>query len=176
MVVRNHGVFRQRNAGRKRSRELHHHYNGEPIWKPRKIGVAFSIAPGQDCYRPENVVNGYRRPFLQPNCWRSERIKKEEPAWIELRWETPQQISQIDVVSNSDLDNPLETVMVHHTDTILEEILKDVDIFIQQCDGTWELITFANVDRRCAIWSYCCFSPFISDSRFSQAIVKSSTR
>ncbi|MGC9327027.1 MAG: FAD-dependent oxidoreductase, partial [Candidatus Hinthialibacter sp.] len=123
-----------------RPRKIHHEYDGELIWKPRKCEAAFSIAPEQDCYRPQNVVNGYNRPFQTPNLWSSERYGEDNPAWIELRWEQPQRIRQIDVVCNSDLDNPLETVLVQHSDFILEETLKDVNISIQNSEGQWRIL------------------------------------
>ena len=123
-----------------RPRELHHQYVGQLIWKPRKVNVAFSIEPAQDCYQPGNVINGYSRPLQTPNCWSSERFKDGEPEWILLRWDSPQTITQIDVICNADWDNPLETLFTRHRDRTLEEILRDVDIEIQDPDGSWRAI------------------------------------
>ncbi len=120
-------------------RHLHHHYEGELIWKPRKINVAFSIEPAQRCYAAYNVVNGYARPYIMPNCWSSAAIQ-DDLEWIELEWDTPKHICEIDVVCNSDLDNPLETILTRHPNRVLAENLKEVEIWIENIEGKWHKV------------------------------------
>jgi len=121
-------------------RELHHHYEGQLIWKPRKQSVAFSLDPPQDCYSPKNAVNGYARPYVLPNCWISEAFQPGQSEWIELRWNKPETIYEIDILCNSDLDNPLETAHVAHQNRMMNETLKDLDVLVQLSDGTWREI------------------------------------
>ncbi len=120
-------------------REIHHEYEGALIWKPRKVSLAFSMEPEQYLYKANNVINGYTRPFRQCNCWNSSEIDSK-PEWIQLRWDTPQILHEIDVICNSDLDNPLETILTRHENRVLQEILKDVDIQIETTNGEWQTV------------------------------------
>ncbi len=123
-----------------KQRELHHNYEGQLIWKPKKQSIAFSLEPFQDCFVPQNVVNGYSRPYILPNCWISEPFNMGRAEWIELRWNEPKTIHEIDILCNTDLDNPLETVHVPHPDPIMEETLRDFDVLVQTMDGSWKEI------------------------------------
>jgi hypothetical protein len=59
-------------------------------------GLSFRVEPPQACYVPANVLNGVTRPYRTTNLWRSDPAEPL-PQWLELRWEAPQTIRQVEL-------------------------------------------------------------------------------
>ena len=58
-----------------------------------------------DFYSPERVVELPDRPWGRPNQWRA--ANTDQKAWLELRWDKPQTISQINMILDPDLNKEL---------------------------------------------------------------------
>lgn len=56
--------------------------------------LSFTVDPPQTPYGPENVISGATRPHRAANQWRSDP-SSPLPHWIELAWDAPQQVSQV---------------------------------------------------------------------------------
>jgi len=58
------------------------------------VTMSFRIDPPQPSFPASNVINGYTRPYKYTNLWRS---GPNLPHWIELSWETPVTIKQVEL-------------------------------------------------------------------------------
>ncbi|GAA4972100.1 FAD-dependent oxidoreductase [Pseudonocardia tropica] len=56
--------------------------------------LSFRVEPPQQVYGPENLVTGVTRPHRHTNLWRS-APGREMPQSLELRWDRPQEIRQV---------------------------------------------------------------------------------
>jgi hypothetical protein len=54
------------------------------------------VSPGQDCYRPENVISGVTRPHKYTNVWISDSNLPLDQ-WLKLSWDSPQKVSQVEL-------------------------------------------------------------------------------
>jgi hypothetical protein len=60
------------------------------------VTLCFDIDPAQVCYAPGNVLSGVTRPHRWTNLWRSDP-SQPLPQWIELAWDSPQQVSRVEL-------------------------------------------------------------------------------
>ncbi|GGI44835.1 hypothetical protein GCM10008018_09080 [Paenibacillus marchantiophytorum] len=106
------------------------HYKPEVPSKLKKFNQSIcfkDLLPSQIMYNPENVVNGYSRPYGLPNGWISERTEGGE--WLELTFESPKNLEEIHLVFNSQLD-------LEHFDDPIESLIQDYDMTLTFEDGT----------------------------------------
>jgi FAD dependent oxidoreductase len=59
--------------------------------------------PEQAVFEPANVANGRSRPTNQPNLWVSETTDFSEPEWLDLAWDTPRDLTEIQILFDSSL-------------------------------------------------------------------------
>lgn len=78
-------------------------------------------------YNPENVVNGFSRPYGLPNGWISERTEEQE--WLEFCFASPKNVDEIHLVFNSQLD-------LEHFNDPIESLIQDYDMTLILEDGT----------------------------------------
>jgi hypothetical protein len=83
-----------------------------PQRRPGGKNPAIEINPPLDCFRAENISNGWNRPVRQPNAWVADPQDKN-PA-LTLEWSEPQTFSSIDLFFDGDYDHPMETVLWGH--------------------------------------------------------------
>ncbi|OAS20729.1 hypothetical protein A8708_17910 [Paenibacillus oryzisoli] len=105
-------------------------YRPEEPSKLKKLGKSIcfkDVLPAQNMYNPENVVNGYSRPYGLPNGWISERTEGRE--WLELSLASPKSLDEIHLVFNSQLD-------LEHFDDPIEPLMQDYDVTLTFEDGT----------------------------------------
>jgi hypothetical protein len=106
------------------------HYRPEVPSKLKKFNkrICFKdLMPSQNMYNPENVVNGYSRPYGQPNGWISERTEKQEG--LEFSFASPKNLDEIHLVFNSQLD-------LEHFNDPIESLIQDYDMTLTLEDGT----------------------------------------
>jgi len=60
------------------------------------VSMSFTVSPHQPCYGPANILSGVTRPYRATNLWRSDP-RQPLPQWLELAWEHPQQIGQLEI-------------------------------------------------------------------------------
>ena len=65
----------------------------EYVWQQLINTICFKINPKQKVYGPENVANGFRRPYILPNLWMSSTLKEKETLQISFKKE--EEISKI---------------------------------------------------------------------------------
>ncbi|MCH5598394.1 hypothetical protein [Niabella ginsengisoli] len=65
----------------------------------------------------ENIRNGVDRPTIKPNAWVAD-ISDKKPV-IELGWDQPQYVREINLVFDTDTDHPMESVLMTHPETVM---------------------------------------------------------
>jgi hypothetical protein len=83
-----------------------------PQRRPGGKNPAVEINPPLNCFRVENISNGWNRPVSQPNAWVA-ATEDKNPS-LTLEWKQPQTISRIDLFFDGDYDHPMETVLWGH--------------------------------------------------------------
>ncbi|MGV8979713.1 FAD-dependent oxidoreductase [Clostridium sp.] len=73
-----------------------------PLNDEKYLCIGFrNIMPKQNSYCPENVINGYSRPYGLPNVWVS---KEEDESLLELKFDLPKDIKEIQIIFNTQLE------------------------------------------------------------------------
>ncbi|MDJ1504195.1 FAD-dependent oxidoreductase [Xanthocytophaga agilis] len=88
-----------------------------PDRRPNGKNIAMQISPGIALFSVANVRNGITRPTNQPNAWIAD-LTDERPT-LSLEWPDIQTIRKIELSFDTDFDHPLETVLMHHPETIM---------------------------------------------------------
>lgn len=76
--------------------------------RDRHVGLAFRLSPGQPVYEAVNVQTGVTRPQSGTNLWRSD-AGQGMPQWLELAWETPQVLAQVELTFAGHLLNEVHS-------------------------------------------------------------------
>jgi len=80
--------------------------------RPGGQNFALAVDPPLDVFGPRNVVNGFARPYLQPNAWVAS--PSDPKPRLTLRWPSPQTIVRVDLSFDTDFDHPMESVLMGH--------------------------------------------------------------
>ena len=88
-----------------------------PDRRPIARNIACSIAPPLQAFRPENVINGYARPWDATNAWLPAR--DDRTPWLMLTWPQPQTLSTIEITFDTDYDHPMESVLMGHPERVM---------------------------------------------------------
>ena len=86
-----------------------------PERRPQGHNVALRLGAGTDLFNIENIRNGLQRPTDQPNAWVAH--PGDSNPTVTLSWPQKQRISRIELSFDSDLDHPLETVIMQNPET-----------------------------------------------------------
>lgn len=103
-----------------------------PAPDDRPIAVEFD-APLEP-FSPRAVANGVARPTDRPNAWAA-ALDDPNPA-LTLRWKTRVRISRVVLVFDTDLDNPLFSVLTEHPERVLPCCIREYTIK----DGTGRVL------------------------------------
>jgi hypothetical protein len=83
-----------------------------PERRPAGRNLAISIAPPLDRFGPEQVASGVDRPTCRPNAWVADPA--DAAATLTIEWDEPQMIGRVELVFDTDLDHPMESVLMGH--------------------------------------------------------------
>ena len=98
-----------------------------PERRPGGKNLAMRFDPPLDGYTPENIQHGPERPTSAANAW-SASPDDSEPC-IELKWNSPQTISRINVAFDTDADHPMESVLMGHPERVMPNCVRNAAIF-----------------------------------------------
>ncbi|MEX0643051.1 MAG: FAD-dependent oxidoreductase [Pirellulales bacterium] len=88
-----------------------------PLRRPDGKNFAIQIDPALSAYAAANLVNGFSRPTTAPNAWAADF---DDPApSITLRWPQPERIGRIELSFDTDLDHPMESVLMGHPENVM---------------------------------------------------------
>ncbi|WP_118084577.1 FAD-dependent oxidoreductase [Sedimentisphaera cyanobacteriorum] len=66
-----------------------------------------------EAFGPDNLTNGFARPFKGANAWVADFDDRSPEAVLE--WEKPKSIKKIELAFDTDFDHPMESVFMGHT-------------------------------------------------------------
>lgn len=105
-----------------------------PERRPGGQNVAFSLSEELGVFNVNNIRNGIDRPVNAPNAWVAD-LNDPEPR-VFLEWDEPQKISKIHLIFDTDLDHPMESVLMTHPETFMPFCIRNYKI----CDDQGNVI------------------------------------
>ena len=105
-----------------------------PERRPGGHNLAMKITPPLKCFGPENIGNGWYRPYLRPNAWVASM--EDETAELKLEWIKPQVINKITMSLDTDFDHPMETSIWGHSERIMPHVVQQYQVL----DDTGQVI------------------------------------
>ena len=93
-------------------------------------------SPEQTVYDALMVVDGHSRPTRTPNLWVSAASSFSEPEWIELRWETPRTISEVQLLFDSALHFHFWQSWQGYPVHSVPAIVRDYRLIARHADGS----------------------------------------
>ena len=104
-----------------------------------KFNINFrNIVPKQDIFRPENVLNGFSRPYGHMNMWLSESVDGQN---ITLSCGKLERVEQIHLIFDNSLDSDLAFV-------ISPRVVKDYDVILTTKTGEKTISVRNNYQRQ----------------------------
>ena len=86
-----------------------------PERRPKGQNLAMRVSPELEDFGPSQAVNGICRPTTRTNAWIA---SFEDPSpTLKLQWDSVQSIERIELVFDTDLDHPMESVVMQHFET-----------------------------------------------------------
>ncbi|TDQ07149.1 FAD-dependent oxidoreductase [Pedobacter metabolipauper] len=113
-----------------------------PQRRPNGLNLSLGFTPALNVFSAINIRNGVDRPTVQPNAWVAS-YHDPEPKLI-LDWEEPQSISTIHLLFDTDYDHPMETVLMHHPESVMPFCVRSFSlsdehgVVIYQEDGNYQ--------------------------------------
>ncbi len=83
-----------------------------PERRPGGRNLAMRIEPALRCFDAGQVVSGVDRPTTTPGAWVADPADPRPT--LSLHWDRPQTIRCIELVFDTDLDHPMESVLMGH--------------------------------------------------------------
>lgn len=100
--------------------------------------LSFTVEPPQECFSPLNVVSGVTRPSASTNLWRSDP-SEPLPQWLELAWDSPQEIAQVQVTFEGQLLREYHAYPPFYRDP---QTVSDYEIQVRD-EGGWRTVVEA---------------------------------
>ena len=94
-----------------------------PLRRPEGHNIAMTFTPPVNGFDPHNICNGLARPTAQANAWVSDP-NDPQPA-LAIGWPTPQSISDVVLMFDTDWDHPMETSLWGHPEYVVPFAVKD---------------------------------------------------
>ena len=97
-----------------------------PERRPGGRNLAMRFEPPIDAFRPDNVRSGPERPTSSANAWVADLA--DATPWLELSWPNPREVSRVTLCFDTDLDHPLESVLMGHPERVMPFCIRDCRI------------------------------------------------
>lgn len=98
-----------------------------PERRPGGQNLSFSLNQPLNLYNKGYLVNGVFRPYFTSNAWAA-AFNDPEP-YIELKWDKNQEISEINLLFDTDFDHALESTLMGHPESEIPFCVKHFKIF-----------------------------------------------
>jgi hypothetical protein len=116
------------------------------FWTPKRRpggqNMALAFSKPLHTYTADNIKNGYARPYLAPNAWAAS-LKDASPQLV-LKWNSPVTIQTIQFSFDTDLDHPMESVLMHHPEHAMPFCIRNYYIYdgqgnqLQEISGNYQ--------------------------------------
>lgn len=104
-------------------------------WYPLKGSLCFEMLDKEPIFAGENLINGYSRPYIQPNAWQGKGINE----FIELNWDNEEEISELVLIFDSYL-NEYNRNDRNRTELARPTLVKDFDVLVKGKDGNYKTV------------------------------------
>jgi hypothetical protein len=98
-----------------------------PVRRPKGENIAMNISPALDCFSAQNLVNGFTRPYIQPNAWVA-GADDATPTLI-LNWAAEKKIKSVTLFLDTDFDHPMESSQMGHPEDVMPFVVRDFSVF-----------------------------------------------
>jgi hypothetical protein len=105
-------------------------------WAATQGCLCFRVDGQDGAFGAENLCNGYSRPFVGSNIWHSNDKNDQN---LTLRWDAPQNISQIKLIFDSNLNRFCRSAETDYTD-LFYRMVKDYDVYYKDQGGQLRLL------------------------------------
>jgi hypothetical protein len=105
--------------------------DGFEFWRPlpfpegRNLAVVFE--PAVDVFGPEELRSGVNRPTSSPNAWVAD--PSDTSPTLTLQWVEPQRIERVELIFDTDRDNPLYSVLYGNPERIMPQCVRHFLVF-----------------------------------------------
>ena len=97
-----------------------------PKRRPEGKNIALEFSAPLTCFGAENLLNGYFRPYIQPNGWIPAPDDRTPSVRIDLGEERT--VRQIRLFFDTDFDHALENVQMEHFDSVMPQCIRNYRI------------------------------------------------
>jgi hypothetical protein len=105
------------------------------------FAYACRTTPEQRLFKPENITNGHSRPTHQPNLWVSRATDFSCPEWLEFTWESPRDVSEIQILFDSSLHFHFWQSWQGYGTNAIPTLVRDYRIIATHADGSTAVVT-----------------------------------
>jgi hypothetical protein len=111
----------------------------------------FQVDPGYPMYSPDNLRNGYNRPYGLPNMWVSRPMQQGTPEWVTLSFAEVSSVKEIRLYFDPNLDREIPSLRperwapfhrIYPQVKVPKELVKSYGIFAW-VEGKWEQLAHA---------------------------------
>jgi hypothetical protein len=103
-----------------------------PERRPNGKNFALTLSTPLSLFGAENLLNGISRPTFQPNAWVAD-FNDANPE-LRVNWDSPRLVERIELTFDTDLDHPMESVLMGHPETVMPFCVPAFEI--ASADGT----------------------------------------
>ena len=94
-----------------------------PPRRPDGHNIAMRFWPPINGFDAQNICNGLNRPVAAANAWVAD---PDDPApTLDINWKTPQHISRVALMFDSDFDHAMETTLRGHPEDVMPFVVKN---------------------------------------------------
>ena len=104
----------------------------------RPYNLCFRISPEQKVFEPENIRNGYSRPYGLPNAWVSDGMR--EPQWIEIDFDRPQMVGSLVLTFDSNLNCEMWNLRHNKDFNVMPAVVRDYRVLYGE-RGRWKQLS-----------------------------------
>ncbi len=107
-----------------------------------------NVYPETNAFSADKITDGYHRPYGAPHLWISNPLQNGKEEWVELNWDTPTRIREVQLIFNDDVNEDL--INLHHHKTpfdIIPELVKEYRIEVES-EGDWIVIHEEKENRK----------------------------
>jgi len=98
-----------------------------PQRRPAGQNLAMKFPEPLQAFTASNISNGIARPTTSPNAWVASF--QDKSPWVQLQWDQPQHIKNIELSFDTDFDHPMESVLMQHPENVMPFCIRRYRIY-----------------------------------------------
>ena len=107
-----------------------------PQRRPAGQNIALQFGSPLRAFAAANISNGFARPTTQPNAWVAD--PNDAAPTLTLQWAAPKRIKKIILSFDTDLDHPMESVLMSHPENVMPFCVRNYTIFDESGNKVYE--------------------------------------